>query len=270
MGLTARERAKQDEFDLEYRCGRQAAMQAAERAVCGCDYGSTAWTTRAEADRIAAALRLAPGVRLLEIGAGSGWPALYLAGQSGCEAVLTELPLAGLWMAVERAARERMAGRCAGAAADAAALPFSGQSFDAVNHSDVLCCLVGKREVLAECRRVVRPGGRMAFSVIHVPPGLSAADHARALETAPEFAEAPADYARLLAETGWSVIERRDLTAAFAASCRRRMSVEQELREALAPLFGEAELEARLERMRRRIPVLERGHLRRDLFVVCP
>ena len=162
MGLSARELTKRREFGLEYRLGQNPAMQAVERAVCGCDYGSTAWTTIDEADRIAAALNLGPGLALLDIGSGSGWPTQYLAQRSGCTATLTDLPLDGLRIAIARAERNESSGKCLATVADAAHLPFHDESFDAVNHSDVLCCLVQKREVLSECRRVIRRGGLMA------------------------------------------------------------------------------------------------------------
>jgi len=270
MGLTAKERAKRDDFDAQYRHGQLPAVQAVERAVCGCDYGATSWTTQGEADGVAAALELAPGVRLLEVGAGSGWPSLYLAGQSGCDVTLVDLPFEGIRAAAGRAAREGLCGACLAVVADGARLPFRGGCFDAINHSDVLCCLVRKRAVLAECRRVVRPGGRMVFSVIYIPPGLSAGDHARALETAPEFAGMNTDYPTLLAATGWATLERHDLTAAFRANCIRKLNTEDNLRAELEPLTYVADFDASQAQMRRRIAVLELRHMRREQFVVEP
>lgn len=270
MALTEQERDRRDAFDLEYRQGQLPAVQAVERAVCGCAYGGTSWATRAEADRIAAALGLAPGAALLEVGAGSGWPALYLAGLSGCDVTLVDLPPGGLRIALERARRDRLPGACTAVVADAAELPFAAAAFDAINHSDVLCCLLRKREVLAECRRVLRAGGRMAFSVIYVAPGLSPEDHARAVETAPEFVEVEASYPELLAKTGWTILERDDLTGEFAANCAAKIRAEEARRAELEPLCGAAGFDARQARMRRRIAVLERGHLRRELFVVAP
>lgn len=270
MTLTARERAKREEFDLQYRRGLLPAMQAIERAVCGCDYGGTSWTTRAEADWIATALGLRAGVALLEIGAGSGWPALYLADASGCDVVLTDVPVEGLGTARERAARDALSDRCLAMCADAAHLPLEDDSFNVINHSDVLCCLVEKRKVLSECLRVLRPDGRMAFSVIYIPSGLPPEDHSRALETAPEFVEADADYPTLLAETGWALLERADLTETFMESCQRTLRHEAERRPELEPQLGRAELEARQDKFRRRVPVLERGHLCRELYLVAP
>jgi ubiquinone/menaquinone biosynthesis C-methylase UbiE len=245
-------------------------VQAVECVVCGCDYGGTSWATRDEVNQIAVALELALGVGLLEVGAGSGWPALYLAGHSGCDVTLVDLPLEGIRIAAGRAVRDGLSGSCLAVVADAAHLPFRDDCFDVINHCDVLCCLVQKREVLAECLRVVRPGGRMAFSVIYIAPRLSAADHARAVETAPELAESDTDYPTLLAATGWATRQRHDLTADFMANCIRKLQVEKDLRADLEPLYGAAEFDARHAWMRRRIPVLEQRHVRRELFIVEP
>ncbi len=274
MGLTAKELAKRDDFDLDYRQGQLPAVQAVERAVCGCDFGGTSWATRDEADQIATALELAPGVRLLEIGSGSGWPALYLAGQSGCDVTLVDLPLSALQIAAGRAAQDRLPGACLAVVADAAHLPFRGGCFDVINHSDVLCCLVQKREVLAECRRVLwqegERAGRMAFSVLYIAPGLSTADHARAVETAPEFAESDDDYPTLLAATGWAIRQRHDLTAEYMASCIRKLHATEGLRAELEPLTSAADFDANQAQMRRRIAVLEQRHMRREQFIVEP
>jgi ubiquinone/menaquinone biosynthesis C-methylase UbiE len=270
MSLSTRELARRADFDLQYVQGQEPAMQAVERAVCGCAYGSTAWTTREEADRIADALRLGPGSGLLEIGAGSGWPALYLAAKSGCDVMLTDLPHDGLCIAEERAAREGLSGACRSVVADAARLPHRDACFDAVNHSDVLCCLIRKREVLAECLRVLRPGGRMAFSVLSIPPGLSPRDHRRAMETAPEFVESEAGYPTLLAETGWTILEHHDLSDDFERNCHSRLRLQAERRGELIPLIGAAEFAARQARLQDRLNVLAQGHLRRDLFLVAP
>src|SRR6185369_10553488 len=90
-------------FAKAAECASSVAMRDLERSVCGCAYGSTSWTTRREADRIAQLLELRADVKLLDVGAGSGWPGLYLAQRSGCDVVLLDLPLAALRIALERA-----------------------------------------------------------------------------------------------------------------------------------------------------------------------
>ena len=141
-------------FELRNKQHEHPAMRALERKVLGCDFGGTSWTTRAQADEIPAALNLQAGTRLLEIGAGSGWPGLYLAAQTGCDITLLDVPFDALREAIRRA-REEKIGACSQAvAASGAALPFPAGVFDAIGHSDVLCCLPEKLEMLVECRRV--------------------------------------------------------------------------------------------------------------------
>ena len=270
MSLTAEELAKRDDFARAYRRGQEAMVREVERVVCGCAYGGTSWATRAEADRSARALGLAPGMALLEIGAGSGWPALYMAGQSGCDATLVDLPFDGLRIACDRARQDGLSGTVRAVVADAAALPFAAASFDAVNHSDVLCCLLRKREVLAECRRVIRPGGRMVFSVIYVPPGLAPADHARAAAAAPEFVATDQTYPRLLTATGWEILEQADLSAELRDSSLAKIRAETAIRDDLDALEGKQAVDGRHTLLRRRIEALDRGHLRRELFVAAP
>jgi hypothetical protein len=43
-------------------------------ARCGCDYGSTSFTTVEQVDSLGSMLALTPGKHLPDIGAGAGWP----------------------------------------------------------------------------------------------------------------------------------------------------------------------------------------------------
>ncbi|MCZ6522864.1 MAG: methyltransferase domain-containing protein [Alphaproteobacteria bacterium] len=139
MPLNADEQALRERFDNMYQVVQSPIVREIERSVCGCDYGATSWTTEAEARRVGELLGLAPGRRLLEVGAGSGWPGLYLARTTGCDVALVDVPLAGLRMAAARAVADRLPGACWIELADGAALPFANESFDAVSHADVVC-----------------------------------------------------------------------------------------------------------------------------------
>ncbi len=128
-----------DDFLKYYGRPPSRAELAVEREVFGVNAGIISYTTPAQADLLAEALELRPGLRLLEVGAGTGWPGLYLAKRTGCEAVLTDVPFSGIRTAAARATKQRVFGRCAFAAASGTHLPFRSKSFDAVIHSDVLC-----------------------------------------------------------------------------------------------------------------------------------
>jgi hypothetical protein len=88
-----------------------------ERLVIGADFSADGYTTVEQADELARRLELRPGLRLLDLGSGQGWPGVYLAKTTGCQVVLTDLPLAALRIAAARAATEGLNGQCAAVAA---------------------------------------------------------------------------------------------------------------------------------------------------------
>ena len=63
-------------------------------------------------------------------------------------------------IATDRVASGSIDGQISLAVADDVLLPFKATQYDAISHSDVLCCLAPKRGVLKECGRVIRRGGK--------------------------------------------------------------------------------------------------------------
>lgn len=261
---------QKERFEKIYRRNQTPAMQSVERCAFGCDYGATSWANRDEADELATLLELAPGTRLLDVGAGSGWPGLYMAQTSGCDIAMVDVPFSGLRIAAERAVADNLAGECWVAAADGANLPFGAASFDAISHSDVLCCLVEKRMVLESCRRVIRPGGRMVFSVIYVEAGLSPREYERAVEAGPPFVETDTEYPALLAETGWNVLAERDVTAEFASMIQRQLQVDWEQRDGMEAVMGAADYSDRQNSYGTKFKAASDRIIRRSLFVAVP
>jgi ubiquinone/menaquinone biosynthesis C-methylase UbiE len=270
MRGTSGERAVFERFSKTYAVSRTEVMRRVERSVCGCDYGATSWTTFEETRILRDMLALKPGKRLLDVGSGSGWPGLYLAKETGCDIALTDLPLTGLRIARERAESDRLAGACWTTVADGAALPFRSGWFDAVHHSDVLCCLTEKLAVLKSCRRVVRADGRMVFSVISTAPGLSAAQYARAAAGGPPFIEADCPYPEMLGRAGWVIADRVDLTAEYRASVVRMLGQLESRADEIAKIFGDDDASEERARRRATLEALEAGLLRRELFGVLP
>lgn len=137
--MTKTERQTAERFAERYRVAPAEVFRRVELAVIGGDWGANGYTTRAQADLLGRELGLRPGVRLLDLGAGRGWPGLYLAAATGCQVVLSDVPIEALQGAAARARRESLAGRAAPVAASARALPFRPAAFDAIVHTDVLC-----------------------------------------------------------------------------------------------------------------------------------
>jgi len=241
-------------------------MRDLERSVLGCDYGGTSWTTRREAGRIAELLGLRPGVRLLDVGAGAGWPGLYLAQVTGCDVVLADLPVLGLQIALERAAADGFEERCSAVVSEGAVLPFGESSFDALSHSDVLCCMPAKLAMLHACRRVACTGAKMVFSVIAPATSLSASERQVAIESGPPFVDVDRDYALLLEQSGWRVQERIDVTTEFAQSIRTWLEGMKTRAEALTKVLGVDDFSERVIRKQATLVALDQGLLKREIF----
>ena len=254
-------------FEKQHEQHTHPAMRALESEVLGCDFGGTSWTTREQADRIPAALGLEPGSHLLEIGAGTGWPGVYLSGRSGCDVTLLDLPVNSLGYASRRASDENIAKRVSAVAASAAALPFRNAVFTAISHSDVLCCLPEKTAVLEECRRVARAGCQMLFYVIAPAPDLSAGGLEEACRVGPPFVGVTGDYASMLAAAGWRTLRKTDLTGDYLDALRTLLDLMQRQSAELEPVFGKAEFGAQLQRRISQIAAIDRGLLKREAYL---
>ncbi len=264
------EKALFDRFSIKYELIKSNLLQQIERSNCGCDYGATSFATRKQVNDLGTMLGLEPGKRLLEIGAGAGWPGLYLAKQTGCDVTLTDLPIEGLRIAKQRAALDNLTGLSTVAVASGSALPFRQGWFDAISHSDVLCCLVDKPSVLRACRDVIHASGKMVFSVILISPGLSRADYQRALEGGPSFMSTQHSYPDLLQNSGWEMIDQVDLSAEFLDTLQVILKNEHRYADDLETLLGKDETLMRLNRTESYINTLEHGLIRRALFHAIP
>lgn len=259
------------DFSQDYVLAGTAAMLALECCTLGSDYCATSWTTRTEADWVTSALSVQRSSRLLEIGAGAGWPALYIAKRTGCEAVLLDLPFVGAVLARERAASDGIASRCTTMVGDASRLPFADRSFDAIDHSDVLCCTPLKHEILLECRRVVRAHGTMAFSVIAMAPSLPPGVREAAIAAGPGFVDtADEDYARMLERSGWRVAQHVDVTAAFVATLQCSLAGMNERAADIATAIGAQQFAGKVERRAATLTAARAGLITREVFVAVP
>lgn len=122
----------------KYSKPQSRAHLAVEREVFGTNEGILGYTTVAQADFLAQRLALGPQIRLLDIGSGRGWPGLYLARTTGCQVVLSDLPLPALRQGMERAHRHSVQDRSFFLLASGTHLPVRARAFDAIVHTDVL------------------------------------------------------------------------------------------------------------------------------------
>jgi SAM-dependent methyltransferase len=109
-------------------------------------------------------LPLAPGGRALDIGCGTGLPAVELARATGAEVVGVNISRRQIELARQLAADEGLAGQVRFHHADAADLPFEPDSFDGVWLFESLLHMPDQQQVLREATRVLRPGGRVVIA----------------------------------------------------------------------------------------------------------
>jgi demethylmenaquinone methyltransferase/2-methoxy-6-polyprenyl-1,4-benzoquinol methylase len=112
-----------------------------------------------------------PGRTLLDLAAGTGDISFAWLARGGGQATLSDINAAMLGVANDRAAQRGHAGAVSLLVADAERLPLPDRSFDTVSMAFGLRNCTDKAAVLAEARRVLRPGGRfhcLEFSRVQV------------------------------------------------------------------------------------------------------
>jgi ubiquinone/menaquinone biosynthesis C-methylase UbiE len=120
--------------------------------------------------RLVADARLRSGMRVLDLGSGTGYPALLGAQTVGSSGSVIGLDLAEQMLAVAR--RKATALGLANVTyrtGDATTLPFETNSFDAVTSRFCLMFLPEIPKAVAEIARVLRPGGWVAAAVWSSP-----------------------------------------------------------------------------------------------------
>lgn len=128
-----------DFFREKYSRPHADVAREVERAVLGHAVGLSGYTTIEEADRLREVLRLSPSHRLLDVGAGRGWPGSHLAASSGCRLVSADVPVDALRQARSNLQAAGVRDHAETVAADGRAFPFRAERFDAVVHADVFC-----------------------------------------------------------------------------------------------------------------------------------
>ena len=255
------------DFAGNYDLSKLPEIKKLEQSALGCDYGGTSWTTRLQVDGIVESLGLASSSRLLDIGSGSGWPGLLLGKLSACDVTLLDIPLNALRQAAMRAAEDQMTDTVNIVSGSGTCLPFSDQSFDRISHSDVLCCLSEKLQLLTESRRVAKVDARTHFSVILPAEGLMTSELNEVLETGPPFVGVDGNYTDMLLESGWRIAECTDVTVEYKNSLQRLVDGIQTNREELTILLGAEDLNSKREHREDQIALIERGLMRREVYV---
>ena len=193
-------------------------------------YGGTGAT-----DALARLAGIDAGTHVADFCAGLGASARYLAHRYGADVTGIELTPARVAGAAELTRRVGLQDRVRVIEGDVIQVPLADASMDAVISQEAFLHVPDNARALAEAYRILKPGGRIAFTTWIAARPLSEADRdlmwrgmaVASLHSLEEFGD-------LLRRAGFTLQSAEDLTAEWAEILRQRLAMYRKLR-------GEAE-----------------------------
>jgi SAM-dependent methyltransferase len=229
-------------YDNVYADFASRAEAAVRQETYEEDLGQSSWLTAREWLEFADQLSVGAGSEVLEVGSGSGGPAVYLALARGCQVTGVDINEHGVRNARALAEARGVADRVHFQAADASQpLPFPEGSFDVVVSNDAICHMRERSAVLHDWHRVLRPGGRALFTDAMVLTGIVSHEELATRSSIGFYLFVPpGENERLLQAAGFALLGVQDVTDNAIEVARRWHDARERQREALVAREGPA------------------------------
>jgi SAM-dependent methyltransferase len=211
------------------------------REAFGEDIGQTSWLTAEEQDQFITWLQLSDTSRLLDVACGSGGPTLRIARATGAAVIGIDLHDQAIAKACAQTSTEAARFEVHDAADP---LPFERASFDALICVDAINHFVDRPRVLAEWRRVLKPGGRLVFTDPIVVTGPLTHHEVALRSSIGFFLFVPAGYdEQQLAAAGFTLDRVEDRTENMARMARSWLDARKAREHDLRTIEGDATFE---------------------------
>ena len=216
-------------------------LEQVRRDTYGADFGQSSWVTADEYLRFFQLVDLKPTDHVLDVGCGSGGPALFVAREVGCRVTGVDFNDAGIRAGLTLAQHAGLQNQIEFRHADVrGGLPFPEQAFDVIVCMDVLCHLLDRRSVFSEWHRVLRPGGRLLVTDPVVVTGLVAKEEFATRSSTGDFAFGPPGVnERLIRDAAFELVLVEDVTQNELEVSRRWHDARQQRAEELIRLEGD-------------------------------
>lgn len=217
------------------------AMEGVRRETYGEDFGQSSWVTAEEYRRFFEMLALRAGEHVLDVGCGSGGPALFLARETSCRVTGVDINEAGIRAGESLARESGMDSAVTFNRADVCEpLPFSTGAFNALVCLDVVCHLRDRGRLFKDWHRVLGAGGRLLLTDPVVVTGLVSKDDLAARSSTGHFEFCPPGVNEgLLRDAGFELEPTQDGTENETAVSQRWHDARQKRAPELTRLEGE-------------------------------
>ncbi len=192
----------------------------------------------AATDALARHAKINQSTHVLDLCCGLGGPARYLAYHHGCRVTGVDMNTDRLAGAVRLTERTKLQDRVLFHHANALQTGLADETFDVIVSQEAFCHIPDKKTLIAECVRLLKPGGRIVYTDILARNSMTNEIRSR-LENEMVFSELSTleQYCHLLEEKSCQVVEVEDLSDDWAQILIDRLAMYRSLKEQTVSSF---------------------------------
>ena len=192
-------------------------------------------------DELAAAVGLKEGLHVLDIASALGAPARHIAKKYGVRVTGLDMTRTMNEKAVERTKAAGLADKVTFVEGNAMDLPFKANTFDVVWGQEAWCYVTNKDQLATEAYRVLKPGGKLAFTDWIITGQVEDELLAKLYESmAFPYMETFKGWQDVLKKAGFKVLDAQDQTEDYAKCFDDyKKMVEVDLKPTIVENFGD-------------------------------